>query len=308
MILFHGTLEENIKNIKKNGLRSHTLDQWIVEVTNKKVCCVSNQPTSGEGGNASFFAYGNAQVKNQNGYLVVIEIEPGDFAQKLITIFDNKILDDYVRYHFFIREEFRAIGYDLFRAIEEYSCKDHLLRRLDNYFSEVDDAQISYDQDQKQYYRKLYKDERKNYSVLEIVMSDEFYDFIQIIGKWKPFYRFLQLHFENISEDAYRSFVTANHHVDNKRYWENFYTSFPVKAAQAKENYFENWFSPQWLGARQQREVSDNCQILLSDIETNCIKGFIHITNPSGFAGKFRSCRSKSGFAKEVWKEVHRLK
>ncbi|BBM83448.1 hypothetical protein UABAM_01800 [Candidatus Uabimicrobium amorphum] len=308
MILFHGTLEENIKNIKKNGLLSHTLDQWIVEVTNKKVCCVSNQPTSGEGGNASFFAYGNAQVKNQNGYLVVIEMEQRDFAQKLITIFDNKILDDYVRYHFFVREEFRAIGYDLFQAMKEHSRKDHLLRRLDSYFAEMDTSEVSYNQDQKHYYRKLYKGNRKNYRICDIIISDEFFDFIQLIGKWKPFYRFLELHFSNINEETYRSFVEKNNHVDNKTYWTNFYTFFPVEATQAKENYFKNWFSPQWLEARQQREVSDNCQILLSDIEASFLKGFIHITTPSGFAGKFRSCRSKSGFAKEVWKEVHRLK
>ncbi|WP_372366203.1 hypothetical protein [Candidatus Uabimicrobium sp. HlEnr_7] len=307
MILFHGTLEQNIKSIKKNGLFTQTLDQWIIEVTNAKVCCVSNQPTSGEGGNASFFAYGNAQTKNQNGYLVVVDLDQEVFKQKLVTVFDNKILDDYVRYHFFIREEFRAIGYKLYKAINNYRSKDNSLKRLDNYLSSAR-GKILYEEDQKKYYRKLYSEDRKNFQILDITISDEFYDFIQAIGKWQPFYRFLELHFGTLEENLYNNFQAKNAHLKNKVFWEKYYTHFPIKTVEAKEKYFEHWFSSQWLSLRQQQQLTENCQILVKDIEPLYIKGFIHITTPSGFAGKFRSCRSKSGFAKEVWKQVHRLK
>ena len=304
MIFFHGTLEENLKKIKKHGLLNLTSDQWIYEVVQQNVCCISSQPTSGEGGNASFFAYGSTKVKNQNGYLVVVELPKDIFEQKRITIFDNKVLDDYVRYHFFIREEFRNIGYALYQTLTDYQKSDSLFKRLSDHLISTH-SEITYDQDQSRYYKSLYKGEKKYFSLLGVVFTQEFYDFIQHVGNWESIYQFLKFHFSKVDNEQWSNLQESS--PDNASFWKNFYQNFPVATEEVKHKYIKKWFSPDWLKTRQEKKITHNSQILTQQIEHNYIKGFIKITTPSGFAERFRSCRSGAGFAKEVWREVNKL-
>ena len=305
MILFHGTLEDKIKKIKKSGLLSLTNDQWIQEIVKQNVCCVSSQPTSGEGGNASFFAYGSSSVKNQNGYLVVFDLPQNVFEEKLITIFDNKVLDDYTRHHFFVREEFRCIGYQLYQALYDYKKTDYNFKDIRKHFSSIQ-AEVSYTKDQSQYYKNLYKGEKKYFEILKITLTQEFYDFIQHIGNWESFYHFLELHFLSIDLETWLNFQEKTSQK-NDIFWKTFYQHFPLNISQVKHKNLENWFSPQWLEKRQENNIGHNSQILMQQIEPDYIKGFIKITTPSGFAERFRSCRSGAGFSKEVWREVHRM-
>lgn len=308
MILFHGTIEGNIKKIKKDGLLDATQDQWLLEVIKNKVCCVSNHPTSGEGGNAAYFAYGHPKIKNQDGYLVVIDIPKSVFQDKLLAIFDNKILDDYVRFHFFVREEFRHIGRKLLLAMTEYRQQDRYFNKLDEKMTKrqgkENDRALFNPQDQRHYYKKIRDSEqRMMYRLLGLEFSDEFFEFINYIGRWRPFYQFLQLHFAAVQHEQMQNWQA----LDHAQYWQNFYRSFPLKIEQPKQQHWQNWFSPQWLSQKRTTELTENCQILMESIDKEYIKGAIKITTPSGFATPFRSCRAKGGFAKLIWKEVHKI-
>ncbi|WP_372364462.1 hypothetical protein [Candidatus Uabimicrobium sp. HlEnr_7] len=309
IILFHGTIEENVKKIKKEGLLDNTTDQWILEVTQRNVCCVSNQPSSGEGGNAAYFAYRNPKIKNQNGYLVVIEIPEEIYRNKIIAIFDNKILDDYVKFHFFIREEFRNIGYELFSKLrthreqhKDFTKLDEITKRQGN----EQDRLIVSPSDQRLYNKHLKENERYIYQILGIEITDEFWNFIEVLGKWETLYQFLHIHFANIDAQKYQNFCKdAPNKLD--QFWRSFYTSFPLQIDDLRHEYFKDWFSPNWLDSRRLTKETNNCQILTEAIELQHILGFIKITTPSGFAGDFRSSRLHGGFASLVWKEVDKL-
>lgn len=313
MILFHGTIEENLKSIKKQGILDATKDQWLTEITKQQVCCLGSQPTAGEGGNPAYFAYGNQKAKNQNGYLTVIDVPLEFLEKKVLIILDNKILDDYVRYHFFQREEFSQVGYALWEKIQAYKAtKDRYLRSLEKYLevrpANKEDKIIHAPRDQRIYYKKVFdKRDRKMYSLLDIEFSDELYTLIEKIGKWEPFYEFLRHHFETITPKAYKAFQKEHRGNALNKYWKKFYTLFPLKPSEEKYTYLENWFSPLWLSSRTMREVSKNCQILSHKVPPKYIKGFIQITTPSGFAKRFKSFRSSSRFLSEVWKEALKI-
>ncbi|NUM33558.1 MAG: hypothetical protein HUU50_03390 [Candidatus Brocadiae bacterium] len=308
MILFHGTLEENLKSIKKNGLLAATKDQWLLEAIQKPVCCTAKNPVSGEGGNPSYFTYGNTKSKNQDGYLVVIDIPKEDLENKIIAIFDNKTLDDYVRLHFFIRHEFRLVGKEIFLRMTQHKEKDYYWKKLSEKVSKrpakEQDTLIFSPQEQHQYYKKL-KEERYVYNFLGIEISDEMYDFIQSLGQWDAVYEFLELHYKK--EIDKREEWEKNAPYDNAAYWKKFYQSFPIIVSEPKKQSFQNWFSPQWLLSKKLEDFNENCQILSSSLSPEYIVGFIKISTPSGFVQPFRACRSKSGFSKEVWKQVHEL-
>lgn len=307
MILFHGTLEDNIKNISKNGILEYTKDQWLTEITQRNICCFSNQPTSGEGGNAAYFAYGFVKTKQQNGYLVVLDVPRAELQSKIVAIFDNKTLDDYVRFHFFVREEFRHIGYSMWEKMTEYRRKDRHFQK----FGDVpqrraaqDNELQKYTSDQRAYYKKL-RDERYVYDFCGLVITDEIWDLLQFLGSWETVYDFLTLHFANWST-PYEQFHT-NGSQNHAQFWRSFYTQHPLQIKEERLQHYRSWFAPTWLEQRQLKEPSENCQILCQKIEPQHIVGFIHITTPSGFAARFRNFRSKSSFVTEVWKEVHRL-
>lgn len=313
MILFHGTIEENLKSIKKQGILDATQDQWITEVTRRKVCCVGSQPTAGEGGNPAYFAYGNPKIKSQNGYLVVVDV-PSEFLQeKVFAIYDNKVLDDYVRYHFFPREEFADIGYSLWLKFKEYrDTKDRYLESVDGCLKtravKDEDAIVKSPRDQRTYYTEVFDEqERKIYSLWDIEFSDEVHGFIQQIGKWHLFYEFLRHHFEGIPPDRYSQFRQDSRYRPLPEYWLEFYRLFPVEPSEAKYEYLQDWFSPEWLSSRKLDKVGKNCQILSHRIPAEYIKGFIHITTPSGFAKRFKSFRGNSSFLSEVWKEALKI-
>jgi len=308
MILFHGTLEENLKSIKKNGLLAATKDQWLIEAIQKQACCTAKNPVSGEGGNPSYFAYGNIKSKNQDGYLVVMDVPKEELASKIIAIFDNKTLDDYVRLHFFIRHEFRLMGKELFLRMTKHKEKDYYWKKLPGEIrkrpAKEQDALLFSPQEQHQYYKKL-KEERYVYTFLGIEISDEMYDFFQFLGQWPILYEFLGLHYKGDSE-KYKEFE-SNAPSNNAEYWKKFYHSFPIFLSDPKKQNFQNWFSPQWLLSKKLEDFNENCQILSSSLSPEYLVGFIKITTPSGFVQPFRSCRSKSGFSKEIWKQVHEI-
>ena len=205
MIFFHGTIADNIKNIKKYGLLDATTDQWILEVTGKNVCCLSKEPSSGEGGNAAYFA-GRTKNCKKDGYLVVVRFHREILEkEKLITIFDNKILDDYALFHFFIRDEFRRIGYMLYEALAAYQTSDPNFSQWQNTITcreaKEEDAVIFETQEKKKYYRQLYEEGKRHvYCISGIDASDEFMDFIKKIGGGKQFYEFLSRHFKEIKQ------------------------------------------------------------------------------------------------------------
>lgn len=307
MILFHGTLEDNIKNMRKNGILEYTKDQWLTEVTHCNICCLGNQPTSGEGGNAAFFAYGFVKSKQQDGYLVVLDVPQAILQKKIVTIFDNKNLDDYVKFHFFVREEFRHVGYSLWQKMTEYKRKDRHFQK----FGEIPrrknakDKEIEqYTSDQRTYYKKL-RDERYVYDICGLTITDEVWDLTQFLGSWETVYNFLTLHFTAWG-DSYTEFAETGPQ-SHAQFWQQFYAKHPLEITDARQQHYQNWFSPAWLEQRQIKEPSENCQILCQKIEPQYIAGFIKITTPSGFAERFRNFRSKSAFVNEVWKEVHRL-
>ncbi len=307
MILFHGTLEENLKNIQKNGILAYTADQWIMEVTQQKVCCISNQPTSGEGGNPAYFTYGFAKSKNQEGYLIVLDVPREILQKKIIVIFDNKVLDDYVKFHFFVREEFRKIGFLLWEKMTEYQNCDRYFRKFDDRIHKrlaSEEEQNLYTQDQRSYYKKL-RENRYVYNISGLLISDELFDMMKYIGNWQRVYEFLQLHFNQNKLD-YKIFEQSKS-KEHEKYWKNFYTNFPLTIDEDRNENFRDWFSPNWLAKRQITEPNENCQLLCKPIEPCYIAGFIKITTPSGYAERFRNFRSKSVFISEIWKEVHRI-
>ncbi len=307
MILFHGTLEENLKNIKKHGILDYTSDQWLMEITGRKFCCVSPQPTSGEGGNASYFAYGFVKTKNQAGYLVVLDVPREILKSKIIAILDNKTLDDYVKFHFFPRQEFQEIGYTLFQKLIEHQQKDRYFQKLPFSCEQkiVEPKDIPYQKDQRAYYKKI-RDQRFMASLLGLQITDELWDLIQLFGSWEAFFEFLKMHFGQISTLDYEAFQ-AKAWQNVAQFWTEFYQRFPLPITQERQQHIQDWFSPKWLRSRQLTEPTENCQILCQSIEPSSVVGFIKITTPSGFAERFRNFRSKSAFSTEVWKEVHQL-
>ena len=313
MILFHGTIESNLKSIKKNGILDATQDQWITEVTRIKVCCVGSQPTAGEGGNPSYFAYGNPKAKVENGYLVVIKVPLEFLQEKVIAVFNNRNLDDYVRYHFFPREEFAKVGFPLWQKLRSYKeTEDRYLRSLEQHFdtrpATDTDRIIKSPKDQRLYYTKVFdKNQRNMYSLLGVEFSDELYSVIQKIGKWEPFYEFLHHHFEKMTPENYSSFHEKHRYRPLPEYWEAFYQHFPIEPAEDKYIYLQDWFAPKWLSSRKITEITKNSQILCRSIPPEYIKGFLHITTPSGFARRFKSFRSSSRFLGEVWKEALKI-
>lgn len=309
MIFFHGTSEENIKNIKKNGILAATSDPWILEVTGGNVCCLSKEPASGEGGNAAYFA-GRTKNQKQNGYLVAIRIHREKImTEKLLCIFDNKELDDYVRYHFFVRQEFKEVGYNLYADIKKYVTKDHDLAKIEQYVESEDVSSFEnkfsfHVTEQRNYYKNISPKQNKIYTVLETKISDELYSFIQLLG-WQKFYLFLELHFKNTPKEEWQKLVNKNIGRD-QIFWEKFYQKFPLKITP-RDSYFQNWFSSEWLAERSLDDISDNCQILTKSIESEYILGIIQITTPSGVIAKFKSCKTKQGFSRIVWKEVNKI-
>ena len=300
MIFFHGTSENFLKDIKKNGLRSVTDDQWLTEITGEKFCCIASKPNAGEGGSPSYFAVQGARERNCDGYLVVMDVEENN---DFLAILDNKVLDDYVRFHFFVREEFRKVGYEMYKVWKKKSYPNLKKRRARENDSIIFDAR-----DQRGYYKDLRKeDNRFMYDVLGIEVSDEFVDFIEHVGLGKPFYHFLQIHFTNVDENEYREFNTQ-YEEDHCEFWRSFYAKFPLKITEKKWQYVNEWFSPKWLQERKLDKANRNSQVLIKSVTPDCIVGFIHIASPSGFIKKFRPSKAKGGsFSQMVWREVFQM-
>ncbi|WP_372370193.1 hypothetical protein [Candidatus Uabimicrobium sp. HlEnr_7] len=300
MIFFHGTSEIFLKDIKKNGLCSVTDDQWLTEITGENFCCIASKPNAGEGGSPSYFAVRGARDRNCDGYLVIIDIEENN--SDVLTILDNKILDDYVRFHFFVREEFRLLGYELFKVWKKKS-EPHLKKRK----AKQTDRCIFSPCDQRGYYKDLRKDENRYvYNILGVEVSDEFLSFMQHVGIGEPFYQFLQLHFASIDESVYHNYCNTN--TDLKSFWQNFYTRFPLQISQKKWQYINEWFSPSWLEKRSLKKATRNSQVLIKSVAPENIAGFMHISSPSGFIKKFRPGKSKGGsFSQMVWREVFQM-
>ena len=190
--------------------------------------------------------------------------------------------------------------------------KDRYLKSVQKYLehrpAKEEDAIINSPQDQRAYYTKVFdKHERRMYSLFQIEFSDELYTLIQKIGIWEPFYEFLRHHFESISPEEYQQFLEESQCRPLPQLWEKFYQGFPIKPAEAKYTYLQDWFSPKWLSSRKMDKVSKNCQILSHRVPPEYIKGFIQITTPSGFAKRFKSFRSSSKFLSEVWKEALKI-
>lgn len=310
MIFFHGTVEEYIKDIKKTGIKAATTDPWILEITGENVCCLSKEPASGEGGNAAYFA-GRTKNQKQNGFLIAVRIHRNEIMQqKLIAIVDNKQLDDYVRYHFFTRQEFREIGFSLYMALDEYRKRDHSLRRISDFIKEhsVDDFAQKFSfvvKEKRQYYCDILPEQHKRYQIGEVSISDELYAFIQSLG-WKTFFEFLELHFAQFTEEQWCEFVQNTPYQDDV-FWKNFYERFPLQIHDDRYSYFGNWFSPQWLKDRFLQSIEENCQIWVKSMEAQYILTTIHITTPSGVVSKFKSCKTRQGFSRMVWKEVNKV-
>ncbi|WP_372369046.1 hypothetical protein [Candidatus Uabimicrobium sp. HlEnr_7] len=304
MILFHGTTEDNIKNIKRNGLLASTQDQWIMEVTKENVCCLSNEPTSGEGGSPIYFAGRHSRSNNQNGYLVVISLPVETFIEKRIAIFDNKIIDDYAQYHFFLREEFRQKGFELYKTLTKINAKN-----LDSIpIQKIEQRLIVPSQDQRTYYKKLpYSERELSYKIENIILSEHLYQFIKFIGGWNCFYDFLHFHFSTFSDDTYKKIKqrSPRHNAD---FWQQFYQRY-----SQGHPHFQEWFSPLWLKNKMQESACKNSQILTSSIEKKYIVGFIHVTNAAGVVSRFRPVKkhhkrqARYTLGKRIWREVYRM-
>ncbi|BBM85649.1 hypothetical protein [Candidatus Uabimicrobium amorphum] len=310
MIFFHGTVEEHIKNIKKTGVKAATTDPWILEITKENVCCLSKEPASGEGGNAAYFA-GRTKNQKQNGYLVAMRIHRSEIMQqKLIAIVDNKQLDDYVRYHFFPRQEFREVGFSLYTTLDEYRKRDHSFRRVDTFIQEksVNDFAQKFSfavKEKRQYYCDILPEQHKCYQLEEVSISDELHGLILAIG-WKTFFDFLQLHFAHFTQQKWDEF-TQNAPYQDDAFWKMFYERYPLQISDDRYSYFANWFSPQWLQDRFLQDIEENCQIWVKSMEPQYILTTIHITTPSGVVSKFKSCKTRQGFSRMVWKEVNKV-
>lgn len=306
MILFHGTTEENVKSIRKNGLFAATKDQWLLEVTeDQNICCLSQRPVSGEGGNPLFFA----RSKKQNGYIVVIKIHFTTLvSEKLLAIYDNKTLDDYTQKHFFVRQEFREKGYALFQALRDYSQRDKIEDIIVKRPVTDEDAIIHTPDDQRSYYKE-FREEEKRYvvEVLDLEISDEFYDFVRHIGTWSTFYEFLNLHFQKLAPEQWQKFIDDNHYLKHRQFWDRFYQTYPLEINDPRQEHWVNWFSPQWLMSRETKDLENkihkNSQILVSSIEPEYILDIIHITTPAGLLPEFRY-KAKSGTTQAIWKKV----
>ena len=216
---------------------------------------------------------------------------PIEFLQeKVIAIFDNRDLDDYVRYHFFPREEFAEVGFDIWQKLRDYKySQDRYLHCIEDHLSERPAAEhdriIQSPKDQRAYYTKIFDaDQRKMYSLFGVEFSDELYSLIQMLGKWEAFYEFLRHHFEKITNNNYQVFCQKYGYRPLPEYWQQFYQYFPIEPAENKYLYLQHWFAPQWLNSRKISEITQNSQILCHRIPHEYIKGFIHITTPSGFA------------------------
>lgn len=326
MILFHGTIEEHIKDIKKKGLMAVTTDQWILEVTGKKVACFSKRPVSGEGGNPLFFA----RNKGQNGYIVVIDIPHHVLVkEKLIAILDNKTLDEYVQMHFFLRHEFREIGYPLFLAMQKHRTTDSLFKKMDSKVSKrpakESDTLIFHPHDQREYYKELRKSEDRFVAqLLDLEISDELWDFIQYLGGWEPLWKFLGKHFEKIPLETWKTFQEKTVHLPHKEFWKTFYQSFPLSIDEPRYKNWQNWFSHLWLMERRitdteeesnergsnlwlighkLSEIGKNCQILAGNMEPQYVLGTIQITTPSKILPEFLY-QTKSGIVQAIWDRV----
>ncbi|WP_372366633.1 hypothetical protein [Candidatus Uabimicrobium sp. HlEnr_7] len=308
MIFFHGTIEEHVKNIKKSGIKAVTTDPWILEITQEQVCCLSKEPASGEGGNAAYFA-GRTKNQQQNGHLVAVRIHRNEImSKKLIAIVDNKQLDDYVRHHFFIRQEFREIGFLLYKKLNLYRVRDGRFKRITPTKHNVDNFEQKFSfsaKESRSYYCDILPSNHSKYDIEGISVSDEMYTFICSLG-WEAFFDFLQLHFANIDESKWNDFVKDAPYKDDL-FWKKFYRNYPLKIEDSRYNYFTNWFSPDWLQQRFLNDIEENCQIWVKSIESSYILTTIHITTPSGVVAKFRSCKTRQGFSRMIWKEVNKI-
>lgn len=313
MILFHGTMEEHIKSIKKSGLQNRTHDQWLVELVGQNVLCLSNEPTSGEGGSPIYFAGRQAKAKNANGYLVVVSIPQKVLRAKLICVLDNKILDDYVRYHFFVREEYRQVGYPLFLALQNWKANPvHVSFDEQKLISSPVSIEVESlaSKDQRTYYRDL-GIKPQTYTILGIPVSDLFIQFIKHIGSLERFYHFLELHYAYIAAGLFEKFQIRCAPLDHAMYWKEFYAQFLQPIFDLRDAHIREWFSSHWLFARKSSEIYRNCQILLSSVEPEFIVGFIHVTNGSSIVPAFRPRKPgdapKYTMAKRIWREVNRM-
>lgn len=303
MILFHGTIEKNIKNIKKHGLLNTTNDQWITEITQENVCCISNEPTSGEGGSPIHFAGRHMRSINQNGYLVVCSLLQEEYEDKLIVIFDNKELDDYARYHFFLREEFREIGFELYQMLKKVDHFDDLKPIL------ISNSLEHSSKDQKVYYKDLGQANVSQHEINGIVISSDVIEFVKNIGSWKQLYEFLSFHFKDIDSATYYNFVNKAPY-SNLKYWKLFYEYFPP---QNQKKQWHKWFSSDWLESRKLLTPTKNCQILMKSIEAKYISGFVHVTNSSGIVSHLCPIKrqykrqARMTLSKRIWRQVYRM-
>lgn len=330
MILFHGTVEEYIKDIKKNGLQAITTDQWLLEVTGKKIACFSKRPVSGEGGNPLFFA----RRKGQNGYIVVIDIPHQVLVkEKLVAIFDNKILDDYVQMHFFVRHEFREIGYSLFLALQKHQKSDSRFAKLAGQVNRrpaiETDLLIQSPHDQRAYYKEIRKQQdRFMASLLGLEITDELWDFIQYLGGWETLWQFLCKHFEKVPQDTWKGFQEKTAHLGHKEFWQTFYQNFTLNIDEPRYKHWANWFSHRWLSERcisdniedendkqsqlwlmghKLSDMGKNTQILASAMEPKYVLGTIQITTPSKLLPEFVYQNTKSGIVQAVWDRVEKM-
>lgn len=306
MILFHGTTEDSIKNIKRGGLLASTQDQWIMEVTDKNVCCVASEPTSGEGGSPIYFAGRHSRSNNQNGYLVVVSLPIEIYHEKLIAIFDNKTIDDYAQYHFFLREEFRQKGFELYKILHKIKAKNS---SLDGIPIQKKTQQLTItSQDQSTYYKQLsYRNTPISYEMENLCFTEHLYQLVKFMGGWKFFYDFLHLHFANVDDISFRKFNQRPPKC-NALFWQRFYQRYPHE-----HTHLAHWFSPQWLKNKMQQTAQHNSQILMSSIEPQYIVGFIHVTNAAGVVSRFRPVKkhhkrqARYTLGKRIWREVYRM-
>lgn len=306
MIFFHGTREHNIKNIKEYGIKTRTSDQWIYEITGENVCCLSKEPVSGEGGNPAFFA-GKTKAIQKNGYMIAVRFPRETLIkEKLIATVDNKVLDDYVLYHYFIREEFRDKGYELFLKMKNHRETDRSFKKLDTFLMGKQENIEVNTRDRCKYFKEIAPEEN-SYNLLGIDISSALFQTFEKIGLWKNMYEFLALHFSKIEEDKYRNFQQNHLYLDNQKYWEKFYTHFPLQIEDNRQQYMQNWFSSRWLKDRLGKDITDNCQIWTKDIEAKYILAIMQISTPSGVVSEFRSCKTKLGFSRMIWKKVNKI-
>lgn len=313
MILFHGTIEEYIKNIKKDGLQSRTSDQWLVEIAHKNVLCLSSEPTSGEGGSPIYFAGRHKRAKTSNGYLVVISIPQKNLLEKLICVFDNKVLDNYVRYHFFVREEYRNVGYPLFVALRDWK-QSHPSISLDeaNLISGPTDVeeQELISSDQHTYPLDL-GIKPQIHNILGITVSSFFVNFIKQVGLLEHFYHFSELHYAHIQPEKFQKFHSWATRLDNITYWQEFYRQFPQPIAHSRDMNIQEWFSSQWLAHRKSPQIHRDCQLLLGSIDPQYIVGFLQVTNGSNILPIFRPRKPEDApkytMAQRIWRQVNRM-